>query len=145
MLDSSAKAQQKTRKVQNFLFRWFFGKVNSRRGTFWRLCCASSGRRDIIYNDVRDPVVEFPELQFQAAAAFGTSSSRPENLAKVQSGRNVQFFIRGVRGGWHVALGQVAGIKGGDVYAMMGWKMVDHALSLYTPGVTPSCTVWVVP
>ena len=46
-----------------------------------------------------------------------------------------------VRGGRHVALGQVAGIKGVDVYAMMGGKSVDHALSLETLGVTSNCTV----
>ena len=88
------------------------------------------------HNDVRSAVVA--EVEFQAAAAFGTSRPRPENLeaAIVQSGRNVQFFIRGVggaqtqvvRGGWHDALGQVAGIKGLDV---------NHAVSLYTLGITP--------
>ena len=48
----------------------------------------------IVHNDVRDAVVEFPELQFQAAAAFGTSSFPSDNLevAKVQSDKNVQLF-----------------------------------------------------
>ena len=46
-----------------------------------------------------------------------------------------------VRGGKHDALAQVAGIKGLDVYAMMGGKIVDHALSLETLGFTSNCTV----
>ena len=40
-----------------------------------------------------------------------------------------------VKGGWHDALGQVAGVKGEEVYAMMGGKIVDHALSWYTLGL----------
>ena len=43
--------------------------------------------------------------------------------------------------GWHVALGQVAGIKGEDECAMMEGKIVDHALSLHSLGTTPICTV----
>ena len=56
---------------------------------FWK-----ERHQSIIHNDVRDAVVEVP------TAAFGTSSSWPENLAaaKVQSGENVQFFIREVGG-----------------------------------------------
>ena len=100
---------------------------------FWK-----ERHQSIIYNDVRSAVVD--EVAFQAAAASGTSSSQPENpeAAMIQPCKNVQFFIRGVSGvqtqvvrGWHDALGQVAGVKGLDVYAMVGGKIVDHASSLY--------------
>ena len=37
----------------------------------------------IISNDVRDAVVESPEYQFEAAAAFGTCRSQPEKLEAV--------------------------------------------------------------
>ena len=81
-------------------------------------------------DDVRNFVVaECPENQFEAAAAFGTCRSQPEKLeaANVQSGQNVQFFIKGVggaqtqvvTGGRHIALGLVAGIKDMDV----SWKV----------------------
>ena len=40
----------------------------------------------IIYNDVRDAVVESPENLFEAAAALGTRRSPPEKLEAVQSG-----------------------------------------------------------
>ena len=74
---------------------------------------------------------------------------QPEKLEAVQSGRNIQFVIKGVRGvqtqvvrgGSHVALGLVAGVMGMDVYAMVGGKIVDHSLSLESLGVTSNCTV----
>ena len=46
-----------------------------------------------------------------------------------------------VRRGRHLSSGQVARIKGLDVYAMMGGKVVGHALSLETLGITSNCTV----
>ena len=53
---------------------------------------------DISWDDVRNAVVaECPEYQFEAAAAFGTCRSQPEKLEAVQSGQNIQFFIKGVR------------------------------------------------
>ena len=90
---------------------------------------------DISWDDVR--------------AAFGTCRSQPEKLEAVQSGRNIQFFVKGVRGvqtqvvrgGSHDALGLVAGVMGMDVYAMVGGKIVDHSLSLESLGVFPNCTV----
>ena len=103
----------------------------------------------IMSNDVRDAVVESPEYLFEAAAAFGTCQSQPEKLEAVQSGQNMQFFIKGVRGtqtqvvrgGSHVALGLVAGVMGMDVYAMVGGRIVDHSFSLSRLGVTSNCTV----
>ena len=103
----------------------------------------------IIDNDVRDAVVEISEHQFVAAAALGTCRSQPEKLEAVQSGQNIQFFIKGVRGtqtqvvrgGSHVALGLVAGVTGMDMYAMVGGKIVDHSLSLESLGITSNCTV----
>ena len=51
---------------------------------------------DISWDDVRDAVVaECPEYLFGAAAAFGTCRSQPEKLEAVQSGRNIQFFVKG--------------------------------------------------
>ena len=103
----------------------------------------------IKYNDVRDGVVDSPENLFEAAAAFGTCRSQPEKLEAVQSGRNIQFFVKEVRGvqtqvvrgGCHVALGLVAGVMGVDVYAMVGGRIVNHSLSLESLGITSSCTV----
>ena len=77
------------------------------------------------------------------------SQSEKLEAANVQSGQNILFFIKEVGGaqtqvvrrGRHVALGQVAGIKGVDVCAMMGGKIVDHALSLETLGIASNCTV----
>ena len=105
---------------------------------------------DISWDDVRDAVVaECPEYLFGAAAAFGKCRSQPEKLEAVQSGRYIQFFVKGVRGvqtqvvrgGSHVALGLVAGVMGMDVYAMVGGKIVDHSLSLGSLGITSNCTV----
>ena len=103
----------------------------------------------INYNDVRDGVVDSPENLFEAAAAFGTCRSQPEKLEAVQSGRNIQFFVKEVRGvqtqvvrgGCHVALGLVAGVMGVDVYAKVGGRIVNHSLSLESLGITSSCTV----
>ena len=103
----------------------------------------------IIYNDVRDAVVESPENLFEAAAALGTCRSQPEKLEAVQSGQNIQFFIKGVRGtetqvvrgGCHVVLGLVAGVMGMDVYAMVGGRIVNHSLYLESLGITSNCTV----
>ena len=87
---------------------------------------------DIAWNDVRSAVVtESPEVQNEAAAAFGTISSRPGNLEaseKVQPGESIQFFIRGV--------------GGAQTQVMRGGKRVDPALSLYILGITPNCTVY---
>ena len=100
---------------------------------------------DISWDDVRNAVVaECPEYQFEAAAAFGTCRSQPEKLEAVQSGQNIQFFIKGVRGsqtqvvrgGSHVALSLVASVIGTDVYAMVGGRIVDHSLSLESLGIT---------
>ena len=100
----------------------------------------------IIDNDVRDAVVENPEYQFEAAAALGTCRSQPEKVeaANVQSGQNIQFFIKGVRGaqtqvvrgGSRGALGLVL-----DVHAMIGGRIVDHSLPLESPRITSNCTV----
>ena len=69
---------------------------------------------DFSRDDVRDAVVaECLEYQFGSAAAFGTCRSQPEKLEAVQCGRNIQFFVKGVRGvqtqvvrgGSHVAFG----------------------------------------
>ena len=102
-----------------------------------------------IDNDVRDAVVENPEHQFEAAAALGTCRSQPEKLEAVQSGQNIQFFIKGVRGTQtqvvrresHVAVGLVAGVMGMDVYVMVGGRIVNHSLSLESLGITSNCTV----
>ena len=53
---------------------------------------------------------------------FGTCRSHSEKLeaANVQSGQNVQFFIKGEEGMLHWA--RLRGIKGVDVYAMMEGK-----------------------
>ena len=105
---------------------------------------------DISWDDVRNAVVaECPEYQFEAAAAFGACRSPPEKLEAVQSGQNIQFFIKGVIGtqtrvvreGSHVALGLVAGVMGMDVYAMVGGRIVNHSLSLESLGITSNCTV----
>ena len=100
----------------------------------------------IIDNDDRDAVVEISESKFFAAAAPGTCRSQPEKLeaAIVQSGQNIQFFIKGVRGAHtqvHVALGLVAGVMNMDVHAMVGGRNVDHSLSLESLGNTSNCTV----
>ena len=103
----------------------------------------------IIDNDDRDAVVEISESKFVAAAAPGTCRSQPEKLEAVQSGQVIQFFIKGVRGTRtqvvrgesQDALGQVAGVMGMDMYAMVGGKVVDHSLSLECIGITPNCTV----
>ena len=55
----------------------------------------------------------------QPHLVFADPSQKKLEAANVQSGQNIQFFITGVggaqtqvvRGGRHVALGQVAGIK----------------------------------
>ena len=65
-----------------------------------------------------------------------------------QSGQNIQFFIKGVRGTQtqvvrgcsHVALGLVAGVMGMDVYAMAGGRIVNHSLSLESLGISSNCT-----
>ena len=102
---------------------------------------------DVAWNDVRSAVVaECPENQFEAAAALGTYRSQSEKLeaANVQSGQNIGVGgaqTQVVRGGRHLALGQVARIKGLDVHARMGGKIVDHALKLETLGITSNYTV----
>ena len=103
----------------------------------------------IIDNDVRDAVVENPEYQFEAAAAFGTCRSQREKLEAVQSLHNIQFFIKGVRGaqtqvvrrGCHVALGLVGSwvwmctpwLEGGSWTTRYLWKVWESRRTALCP------------
>ena len=83
---------------------------------------------DISWDDVRDAVVtESPDYQFEAAAAFGTCRSQPEKLEAVQSGRNMQFFVKGGSEVFRLRW------SGEEVMSHWAWLLVSWAWM---------CTLW---
>ena len=115
-----------------------FGKVSQQRKKMNRLFLSLLPEQKTIrllrqesfienHNDVRSSVVA--EVEFQASWYQQFPIRKSGSVRKRSSPVKASFYIRGVggaqtqvvRGGWHVALGQVAGIKGEeDVHAMMG-------------------------